>query len=326
MNYDIDYSVIIRTLGTAGTKYERLLASIDNLCPKPKEVIVVLPVGYDKPKEQLGWETFYFSPKGMVAQRTFGMKMAKTRYALICDDDVCFDTDFVEKLHKPIEENKCEISAGPLLSFLPQKGLKTFISTLMGAASPTIFHKDRYVSIFRSTGYSFNRKINCDTENYYYSQSLAGTCFYADLEAMKKVAFEEEMWIDANGYSACEDQVMFYKAYLKGLRTIVVSNALYEHLDGKTSTRNNKPTVIYSSIFNRTVFWYRFIYTQQKNGLLKIWSRICFGYRSLWIRLWNWVNLLRGRAKREDLTLSKKALKDARNFIKTDSYTQLPKL
>lgn len=65
----IDYSVIIRTTGKANTKYQRLLETIDQLEPQPKEIIVVLPEGNPLPEEKLGKETYYYSPKGMVIQR-----------------------------------------------------------------------------------------------------------------------------------------------------------------------------------------------------------------------------------------------------------------
>ena len=122
----IDYSVIIRTIGKAGEKYQNLLNAIAVLDPQPREVIVVLPEGYEEPEEKLGWETFYYSPKGMVVQRLFGIKKCKTPYALICDDDVCFAADFVHKLHEPIAEGLCGISAGPLYSFLSEKSAYFF--------------------------------------------------------------------------------------------------------------------------------------------------------------------------------------------------------
>ena len=78
---EIDYSVIIRTIGKANEKYQKLLDSIAGLEPQPKEVIVVLPEGYALPEQQLGWETFYFSKKGMVAQRTYGLSVCKTKFA-----------------------------------------------------------------------------------------------------------------------------------------------------------------------------------------------------------------------------------------------------
>ena len=65
----LDYSVIIRTTGKAGEKYARLLKSIENLNPQPKEIIVVLPEGYTPPKESLVKEKIYYCPKGMVNQR-----------------------------------------------------------------------------------------------------------------------------------------------------------------------------------------------------------------------------------------------------------------
>ena len=94
----IEYSVIIRTTGKAGEKYQKLLDSVSKLDPQPREIIVVLPEGYDLPDERLGRETFYFSPKGMVRQRLAGVAVCKTDYALICDDDVSFPSDFVKKL------------------------------------------------------------------------------------------------------------------------------------------------------------------------------------------------------------------------------------
>ena len=112
MSEAIDYSVVIRTTGKAGEKYQRLLESVACLEPAPREVIVVLPEGYDLPEEQLGWETFYFCPRGMVIQRMTGIAKCKSRYALICDDDVMFGSDFVRQLYRPVEQGICTFSAG----------------------------------------------------------------------------------------------------------------------------------------------------------------------------------------------------------------------
>ena len=79
----IDYSVIIRTTGQAGEKYTKLLESIKKLKPQPREIIVVLPEKADLPENQLGYEKFFYSPKGMVIQRMCGIAKCKTRYGLI---------------------------------------------------------------------------------------------------------------------------------------------------------------------------------------------------------------------------------------------------
>ena len=201
----IDYSVIIRTIGKAGEKYQHLLDSIKKLQPQPREVIVVLPEGYAEPAEKLGWETFYYSPKGMVIQRMYGVQKCKTPYALILDDDIAFESDFVQKLHEPIAMGLGKLSAGPLYSFLPVKGAKALISAISGASAPTIFHKDRYISVLRTTGYSYNRKLKLETK-FYESQSLPWTCFYADIEAMKQIGLEDEVWLDAKeGFAGIDE-------------------------------------------------------------------------------------------------------------------------
>lgn len=104
------YSVAIRTLGTAGSKYARLLDSIAKQSIRPQEVIVVLPHGYPLPAERQGWERFVFSPKGMVSQRVAGFDACQSDYILALDDDVEFDTDFVEQLFGTIPRTGAQLA------------------------------------------------------------------------------------------------------------------------------------------------------------------------------------------------------------------------
>ena len=323
MEDTIQYSVLIRTLGNAGEKYQKLLASIKELTPQPQEVVVVLPHGYSEPVDRLGYETIIYSEKGMYYQRVRGIEYCKTKYALICDDDVCFEKDFVTKLHKPIQDGLSSISAAPLYSFLPKKGLMTVATTIMTSAMPTVFHKDRYVSVLKSTGYSFNRRLDMSQTKYYESTSVAGTCFYADVEALKKCRLQDEFWMDDHGYAAMEDQTLIYKAWLNGYKTIVVSNAFYEHMDGKTSIRNNSRATNYSLTYNRVIFWDRFIYRMEHGAIGRLAAKICFGYRMGWHGLYNRLSVIRGAIRKEDAELMKKAYKDAKAYIKTQEYEQI---
>ena len=116
---EINYSVVIRTIGKAGEKYQKLLTSIERLEPKPIEVIVVLPEGYALPKERIGSgleETFIYCKKGMVEQRLVGIENAKGEYLFVCDDDVMFDKDFIQMLYKPLNKGIAKISAAPYTS------------------------------------------------------------------------------------------------------------------------------------------------------------------------------------------------------------------
>lgn len=317
---NIDYSVVIRTTGKAKEKYAGLLASIASLEPQPQEVIVVLPEGYELPEERLGSETFYFCPKGMVIQRMTGIQKCKTQYALICDDDVQFSSDFVQKLHEPLAKGIGEISIAPLYSFLPQKGLRAVVDAIKGSGVPTVFHKDRYCSILRTTGYSYNRKLDA-SKKYYQTQSAAWTCFYANTDTLRSIDFEtEQKWLDAHGYSALDDQTMFYKAWLRGIKTIVVTHAFYEHLDARTSTREYRDPVLFSSTFNRIIFWHRFIYSQEKNTLGRIWAWSCFAY----YRFFNSIYMqLRTNSKKEK-EIRRCARKEAKDYLKSDEYRNLP--
>ena len=320
---DSNYSVIIRTIGKASEKYQRLLDSIDELKPKPYEVIVVLPEGYALPKQQLGWERFVFSKKGMVTQRLYGMEACVTPYALFCDDDVEFDSDFVKKLMAPIAEMGCAFTAGPLYDFLPPKGLNTFINTICGSAAPTVFHKTNYCTVLNTTGYSFNRHLK--ESKLYYAQSLPWTCFFADVEKMKMVELDKEMlWLDKHGYGAMDDLTMFYKAYLLGYNTCVIPNALYKHNDAKTSTRDNTGHVDYALSFNRLVFWHRFLYKRKRGIHAKMWSKICFGY-NIFTRLVLCVfSDIRGKKDYSSFKIYRKGFKDATLYLKSDDYKSLP--
>lgn len=320
----IDYSVIIRTTGNAGEKYRKLLNSIMNLDDQPKEIIVVLPIGYALPKEKIGTETFYFCEKGMVRQRLYGIEKCKTKYALICDDDVSFDSDFVKKLHKPIIDGVSQISAGPLLSFLPQKGFESFCHAVTGAATPTIKHKERYITVLSTSGYAYNRNINTNIEKYMEAESLPWTCFYADINEIKKIRLEDETWLDAHGYAAMDDLTMFYKAKLLGIKTVIVTNALYEHLDARTSRNRSevKKQVAYSLEFNRYIFWHRFIYSMDK-GIKKYKDVLCIKYYYFMKKFYYLINICTKRMSFDTLKLKKKAIRDAKEYVNSDEYKKL---
>lgn len=106
-----EYSVTIRTLGTAGKKYQNTLDCISRQTISPKQVFVILPEGYSLPKERLGNELFVYSNKGMVSQRISGFQICQTEYLLALDDDVDFDNDFVEKLFETIVKTNADFAS-----------------------------------------------------------------------------------------------------------------------------------------------------------------------------------------------------------------------
>lgn len=315
----IDYSVIIRTTGKAGEKYQMLLDSITALEPQPREVIVVLPEGYDLPAQRLGWETFCFCPKGMVIQRLYGIAQCKTKYALICDDDIAFGSDFVQKLVKPLETGEYGISAGPLPEFFPTPGANALISAVMGGAIPTVFHRDRYNTLLKTTGYSYNRHLQ--PGRLYETQSAPWTCFFADVAKLRAIRFEDELWLDKNGYSAHDDTCMFYKAWLRGVTPVIVSDAPYLHLDARTSTRHN-PKVAYAGGFNTVVFWHRFVYKNCRSLPEKLRAQLCFQYHLVASGAFRLLNDLRRHSN--DSKNARDGICAGWQWIESEEYAALP--
>ena len=91
------YSVVIRTLGTAGEKYGELLKSIEEQTVRPEEVVVVIADGYKPSPYHTANERIVYTRKGMVNQRQVGFEEARYPYLLVVDDDIKLAPNFAEK-------------------------------------------------------------------------------------------------------------------------------------------------------------------------------------------------------------------------------------
>jgi|LSQX01.2.fsa_nt_gb GT2 family glycosyltransferase len=324
----IVYDVAIRTVGKGGEKYQALLNSIKNLDPQPRKIWVILPEGGNEPPEKISTENFVYAKKGMMTQRIATLDFDVADYILFCDDDIQFDSDFVKKLHRAVTELGYSFATGEVLDFLPPaKGLKKFLPIIHAAAVPTIFNKDKYVTILRSNGWSYNRFT--PTENLVLpTDSAAGCMFYASKEAFKNINFEDELvWAQHGHLAPADDQIMFYKAKKLGYTPCVVTDAHYDHLSAKsaTSSPEAKANKSYWAGFNRAVFWHRFIYSTEKNFFGKFLARSAFNYYFL-------VNSIHLTIKRilkpseKHVTLQIKGMRDGLKYTKTEEYKNLPRI
>lgn len=94
----VKYTAVIRTLGTAGAKYQTLLDSLAAQTIKPEAILVYIAEGYPLPKETIGIEQYIYVKKGMVAQRALQYKEVQTDWMLFLDDDVYLAPTSVETL------------------------------------------------------------------------------------------------------------------------------------------------------------------------------------------------------------------------------------
>ena len=313
----LNYSVVIRTLGKTGEKYQTLLNSVAKQNVKPVEVLVVIPDGYELPPEQLGYERFVRGEKGMLRQRIIGAKEAQGEYILFLDDDLEFEEDFVERLYEPIRNGIADASFPPLFSFLPpKKGFRKIIPQLSRSAVP-LRDKTYYTKILKSGGwayYHFEGEKNVPT--YLFAQTAPGTCGFWKREDFLNIHLEEDLWVEDVPYPLGEDQISYYKLYLSGKRLVCVSDLRYVHLDGGGTSPDRKVKAAYANLRNKYIFWYKYIYCQQKNGWGKFCAKAACDY-GMFIALWiSRIQALLQKDNRAVHKMYKKGLKDGKAYVK----------
>lgn len=278
------YAVVIRTLGNTGEKYRALLEAIRRQTVKPEEVIVVIPNGCSL-DYTLGTEHIMFSEKGMVTQRAIGIAEAKAEYLLVVDDDLDFSNDFVEKLYKHMRSNALDCvlafhNGDSIQNESNQvskknsivKNTMDFLMRVRLAFTGQAFYshrKSHYFDTITTTGghrtYVRCKEMPCQTGCF--------QVFFIKRDKAKAVKFEEELWLQqgsVSSYAAYDDAVFFYKLFLQGGRLAYCLTTSYTHLDAATGRIakdkiSAKRIRLYSIARNRTIFWYRYIWSNHRN-------------------------------------------------------------
>ncbi len=274
-----NYSIVIRTLGNTGEKYRQMLQAISNQTIQPSEVIVVIPYGH-KPDHQLGYERIVYSDKGMVTQRAVGIREAQNDYLLVLDDDLDFPPDFAEQLHHTLQERKldCVLAYGDgikkdsshtihQLSNILQ-GLKRMKLAFTGQAFYSQKQSEWFDTIASTGGH--RTFVNCEQG---LCQTGAFACFFIKGDKAKAVSFEDERWLEQgaiSSYAAYDDAVFYYKLFLQGGRIAYTQTTDFTHLDAAagrpaSSALTAKRNRLYTIARNRTIFWYRHIWSNHRS-------------------------------------------------------------
>ena len=165
-----------------------------------------------------------------------------------------------------------------------------------------------------TAGFSY---INNPKKAVYESQTNAGPCFLCRKEDFLNIKYEDELWLDEAPYAFPEDQVMYYKMYLNGLKILTSYDSGIVHLDAGSSTGGSVDRtckVIYSEYRNKIIFWHRFIYSNEKNYLLRLWKIACITYVYVLQSINSTYKLLKGR--KEEARVFFLGIKDALIFIR----------
>lgn len=313
----MEYTAVIRTLGTAGDKYQQLLDSLAIQTIRPKKIIVYIADGYALPKETIGWEEYVYVKKGMVAQRALAYDEVDTEYILFLDDDLKFPADFVSRMYRELTAQKADVISPDIYDHSQIRSLGALMMYVSGRMCGRKDDGKWGYKVMRNAGYSYNKNPRKPS---YLSQTNAGACFLCKKEDFLSIHFEEEFWLDAVAYPLGEDQAMYYKMYLHGLKIITWYNCGIVHLDaGDNTNPNKKKSLIYSDFRFKTIFWHRFIYISEKSVAKRAWDILCIVYAFAFTLLISLIKLDFGIFR-----VKQSAMRDAIRFIESEEYRKIP--
>lgn len=316
----MDYTAVIRTLGRAGEKYQCLLDSLCSQTVKPERILVYIAEGYPIPKESCGKEEYIHVKKGMIAQRALLYNEVKTEFILFLDDDVYLPDNSVETLYKTLKEHKADVIS-PDVFDNSSRGIRSEIMMTLSGRMKARRHDGNWAyKVMATTGYSYNKGPK---HKAYLSQTNAGPCFLCRKSDFLKINFEEETWLDRMGYPIGEDQIMYYKMYLTGLKQLTVFGTGIEHLDagGNLGNKEKELRLIEGDYFFRKVFWHRFLQTPEKSAMKRIWNRLCINY---FYGFGFFISAL--KRNKATLTAKRRGLAAANAFLRSGQYKSLPKV
>ena len=237
----MEYTAVIRTLGKAGEKYQTLLDSLVSQTIPPKAIIVYIAEGYPIPAETVGIERYVYVKKGMVAQRALRYDEVDTEYMLFLDDDLFLAPDFVSVLYSQLTGENADVISPDVFDNASRPKLAGLMMLLSGRMRPRMNDAVWGYKVMRTAGFSFNSNPVKPT---YLSQTNAGACFFCSKSTFLKTRFEEELWLDDFQYPLGEDQVMFYKMHLSGMRVLTSYNSSIKHLDAGDNLSKEKERML----------------------------------------------------------------------------------
>lgn len=275
------YSIVIRTLGTGGVKYKRLLDSIKLQTLPPQNVYVIIAEGYSLPSDRLGYEKFIYTKKGMWHQRVFGLEYASLQdpenYLLVLDDDLSFEANYAEKSLECMMQNNIDVLITGLSterSITPMFSVKNFYMSLLGVRVENHFQKER-VKIMSTGGFMTNTKLDSEIQ---ITQSGPFAAFWIKPDVVRSLHLADEYWLEETRYALPDDQVFFYKCHILGWHQCLHKSIAVCHHDHGSSDPNRLLDASYANGRNFYIFWHRFLY-KRANFLYRIWLILSIIYR-----------------------------------------------
>lgn len=313
----LNYSVAIRTLGKSGVAYETLIHCLKSQTIAPQKIVVYLAEGYVAPAK-VADEVIVFCKKGMAHQRALPYDEIETEYILLCDDDVYFAEDSVEKMFAALfAENADCVSA----NVFPNQDMRFRQKVLKGIFYGELpsFSKRFAFRIRKNSNYSYCNNPRDVME----SQSCAGPCMLIRKSVNNSLDYQDELWLDQFPYTSGQDQIFAYKLYRYGYKLCIHYSAGVIHLDCKTGHVKDEVLADFNKRKIKYLEWYRSIY-EPAGKLQKILVSISYYVYWTWLFGLSLINILPGR-RRYKISNSIKALSEARKHVKSPEFAAIPK-
>ena len=313
------YSVAIRTLGTAGEKFQRLLDSLSMQTIAPEGIYVYIAEGYPLPKETINKEKYIYVKKGMLAQRALEYHEIDSEYILFTDDDLVLPPNAVELMSTLLFKYSGDVISPDIFNNAKRGHLSELLMTLSGRMRPRRDDGRWGYKVMANGGYSYNKSPKNEV---YESQTNAGACFLCKKNVFQSICLENELWVDRMPYPIGEDQITYYKMFKKGLKVLTYYNHNIIHLDGGNNLTSEKEKIrLHGDLFFKIVFWHRFIFKPDNSYISKAVDCLAIGYYLLFSIF---ISTIKFRF--DILAIKLRAMKDGVNFIQSDEYKNLPKI
>ena len=288
MKNKMDYCVAIRTLGTAGEKFQTELESLYAQTVKPKRILVYIAEGYPLPKATIGVEEYISCPKGMVAQRALPFSEVDTPLCLFLDDDVYLPPTAVEKLMESLLDMEGDCIAADIFRNQEMSLWGKLKAIITSWAIPRCDDKWAF-----KIGYTGTFSYNGNPQNeVYLSQSAAGACSLWKLESFRKIHYEDELWMDKLGAALFDDLLFFQKLYRNGGILLVHYASGVIHLDAQStrcSFKTNSRKSFIRSFLCFVVWWRIKITADDISWYNKALAAFLFIFKLIWDGLLHFV-------------------------------------
>ncbi len=251
----LTYSIVIRTLGTAGDKFRQELISLSKQTVAPDKIIVYIAEGYARPDFTIGKEEYRWVKKGMMAQRLLPYDDIDSDCLMMLDDDIYFASDSAERMLSAMEQYGADCIG---VDIFKNHRLPATTKLYAAITNWVLPHKDENwaFKIHRHGAFSY---INRPSKSFYWSQSCPGAISLWRKSVYHQLRMTDELWLEKMGFPYADDALESYKVYRNGYKLGVLFDAGVENLNAASSSAafRRSPNYFYSRTKAMVCVWWR---------------------------------------------------------------------